>query len=55
MAITAKFNLETIQIDAVNAFIHCDLDKVIYIKLPLRFNNGKKDKVLRLRKALYGL
>ena len=55
MAITVKFNLETIQIDIVNAFIYCDLDEVIYIKLLPRFNNGKKDKVLRLRKALYRL
>jgi len=55
MAITVKFNLETIQIDIVNAFIYCDFDKVVYIKLPLGFNKGKIDKVLRLRKALYGL
>ena len=55
MAITAKFDLETIQIDTVNAFVYYDLNKVVYIKLPPRFNNGKKDKVLRLRKALYRL
>jgi len=55
MAITVKFNLKTIQIDAVNAFIHYNLDEVVYIKLPLGFNTGKIDKVLRLRKALYGL
>ena len=55
IAITVKFNLETIQIDAVNAFIYYDFNEVIYIKLPLGFNKGKKDKVLRLRKALYGL
>ena len=55
IAITAKFDLETIQIDTVNAFIYCDLNEVVYIKLPLGFNKGKKDKVLRLRKALYGL
>jgi hypothetical protein len=55
MAITVKFNLEIIQIDAVNAFIYCDLNKVVYIKLPLGFSKGKIDKVLRLRKALYGL
>ena len=55
MAITVKFDLETIQIDTVNTFIYCDLDKVVYIKLPLGFSKGKTDKVLRLRKALYGL
>jgi hypothetical protein len=55
MAITIKFNLEIIQIDVVNAFINCDLNEVIYIKLPLGFNKGKIDKVLCLRKALYGL
>ena len=55
MAITIKFDLETTQIDIVNAFVYCDLDEVVYIKLPPGFNNRKKDKVLRLRKALYGL
>jgi len=55
MAITAKFNLKTTQIDTVNAFIYYNLNKVIYIKLPLGFNKEKIDKVLRLRKALYGL
>ena len=55
MAITAKFDLETTQIDAVNAFVHCDLDEVVYMKLPPGFNKGKTDKVLRLRKSLYGL
>jgi transposase InsO family protein len=55
MAITAKFDLETIQMDAVNAFVHCDLDEVVYMKMPPGFNQGKRDKVLRLRKALYGL
>ena len=55
MAITAKFDLETTQIDTVNAFIYCDLDKVVYIRLPLGFTKGKINKVLRLRKALYGL
>jgi len=55
MVITAKFNLETTQIDAVNVFIHYNLNKVVYIKLPPGFNKEKTDKVLRLRKALYGL
>jgi len=55
IAITAKFNLKTTQIDAVNIFVYCNLDKVIYIKLPPGFNNRKIDKVLHLRKALYRL
>ena len=55
MTITAKFNLKTTQINTINAFIHYNLDRVIYIKLPLGFSKGKIDKVLRLRKALYGL
>jgi hypothetical protein len=55
MVITAKFDLKIIQINVVNAFIYYNLNKVIYIKLPLGFNKGKTDKVLYLRKALYKL
>ena len=55
MAITIKFNLKMTQIDTVNMFVHYNLNEVVYIKLLLGFNKGKKDKVLRLRKALYKL
>ena len=55
MAIIIKFDLETTQIDIVNVFVYCDLDEVVYIKLPPGFTKGKKDKVLRLKKALYRL
>ena len=55
MAITTKFNLEMTQINAVNTFVYCDLNEVVYIKLLLRFNKGKEDKILHLKKALYGL
>ena len=53
MAIIAKFDLKTVQMDAVNAFVHCDLDEVVYMKMPPGYM--KQGKVLRLRKALYGL
>jgi Reverse transcriptase (RNA-dependent DNA polymerase)/GAG-pre-integrase domain len=53
MAITAKFDLETQQMDAVNAFVNCDLDETVFMKFPPGFE--KPGKVLRLRKALYGL
>ena len=52
MAIVAKFDLETVQMDAVNAFVHCYIDEVVYMRPPPGFEDGK---VLRLRKALYGL
>jgi len=55
MAITAKFNLETTQIDAINAFVYCNLNEVVYIKLPPGFNKEKENKVLYLKKALYRL
>jgi hypothetical protein len=53
MGITAKFDLKMVQIDAVNAFVHCDLDEVMYMRMPSGFT--KPGKVLRLQKALYGL
>ena len=53
MAIVAKFDLETIQMDAVNAFVYCYIDEVVYMRPPPGFE--VPGKVLRLRKALYGL
>ena len=41
IAITAKFDLETIQMDAVNAFVNCKLDEVVYMKQPPGFETGK--------------
>ena len=49
----ANFDLETLQLDAVNAFVHADLDEVVYMTMPPGFSQPKK--VLRLNKALYGL
>jgi len=54
MAVTAKFDLETIQMDAVNAFVHCDLDEVVYMRMPPVFNHGKRDKVLPSPKGPFG-
>jgi transposase InsO family protein len=53
MAITAKYDLETQQVDAVNAFVNCDLDETVFMKLPPGYE--KPGKILKLRKALYGL
>ncbi|RYP27788.1 hypothetical protein DL768_011233 [Monosporascus sp. mg162] len=53
LAIAAKFDLELTQLDAINAFVHSDLDEEVFMKMPPGFT--KEGKVLRLRKALYGL
>jgi hypothetical protein len=53
MAIAAEYDLELEQMDAVNAFVNCDLDEIVYMRMPPGFE--KYGRVLWLRKALYGL
>ena len=50
---TAQFDLETHQLDAINTFINYDLDELVYMRLPPGFE--KPGKVLLLQKALYRL
>ena len=40
MAITAAYNLEAYQFDAVNAFTNSHMDKIIHIEYPDRFKRG---------------
>ena len=51
LALIAKFDLETFQIDVVNVFVYIDLDKLVYIKNPPGFPVLKI--VFKLNKALY--
>jgi hypothetical protein len=53
MAITAYFDLEAIQQDAVNAFLNSPLDEVIYCEFPDGFK--QQGSCLLLLLALYGL
>ena len=53
LAIAAKFDLETLQLDAINAFVHAELDETVFMQMPPGFS--EQDKILRLNKALYGL
>jgi hypothetical protein len=55
MALVAAFDLEVIHLDAVNAFVNADVDEEVYITMPEGYKEGKKDVVLKLQKALYGL
>jgi len=53
MALAAAFDLEIMQIDAVNAFINADIDEDVYVPMPQGYMDieGKQGKVLKLRKA----
>lgn len=53
MAISAIFDLDAFQYDAINAFVNSTLDEEVYIELPDGFKD--KENSLRLIKALYGL
>ena len=41
MTITAKFDLKIIQMNAVNAFVNCKLDEVVYMKQLSEFETEK--------------
>lgn len=53
MAISARFDLEAVQMDVVNAFINGLLDEEVYTYLPEGFKQPSK--ILRLKRALYRL
>ena len=53
IATAARFDLELLQFDAVNAFVNATIDEEVYMEMPPGFR--KIGVVLRLRKALYGL
>ncbi|KAI8659271.1 hypothetical protein NCS56_01144000 [Fusarium sp. Ph1] len=56
LAIAARFDLELLQYDAVNAFVNAKLQSNVFMKLPPGFRGGhKEERVLLLHKALYGL
>jgi hypothetical protein len=53
IAIAARFDLELIQYDAVNAFVHATLDEKVCMKMPRGYT--KPGTILKLNRALYGL
>ena len=52
-AIAARFDLELIQYDAVNAFVNAPLPYDVFMRMPPGYR--KRGQILHLKKALYGL
>ena len=53
MAIAAYHDLELLQYDVSNAFLHADIDRDIYMRMPRGYR--KPGTILQLNKALFGL
>jgi hypothetical protein len=53
MALVAAFDLETAQLDSVNAFLNSVLDEIVYCEFPEGFEESGN--CLLLKRALYGL
>ncbi len=49
----AKFDLETLQLNLVNAFMDSDIDKMVFMRMYLRY--VQFGHVLKIHKALYEL
>lgn len=55
LSYVAEHDLELHQADIKTAFLHGDLQEVVYVRQPDGFHEGGHQKVWRLHKALYGL
>ena len=53
IAIAARFDLELIQYDAVNAFVNATLEEDVFMKMPPGYR--RTGMILKLNKVLYGL
>ena len=53
MAIAARFDLELIQYNTMNAFVNAELEEDVFMKMPLEHRRTRT--ILKLNKALYGL
>jgi len=55
LALAAQGGWQVHHMDVKSAFLNGDLSETVYVKQPPSFIVGNGDKVLKLRKALYGL
>ena len=52
-AVATKFDLKTLQLDVVNAFVYANLDETVFMRMPPGY--VQSGKILKFNKALYSL
>jgi hypothetical protein len=55
MALAAKYDLEVIQLDVVNAFMNAKLDRPVFMNIPAGYREEGETRCYRLKRAMYGL
>lgn len=55
LAIPTKKKWPLFKLDVNNAFLHKDLDELVYMKFPARMDSSNPNLVCRLKKSLYEL
>lgn len=54
MAIVAQFDLDTIQMDAVNAFVNCHLEETVYMNEPSQYQSSERRRASRTQTTSQG-
>ncbi len=52
LALVAKFDFETLQLNEVNVFVNADLDETVFMRMPPRYS--EHGGVIKLNRALDG-
>ena len=44
MIVMTRYDLKTVQMNAINAFVNCDLNEVVYMKIPSHYKRDTESR-----------